>query len=142
MNATMRGTHPHTRLRRLTAVIWALLFLVTGAAEGFGTHVCAHHDPVLAALAAQGAGVDHAAPAVHGEQHPGHDAGQPAHSGCTCIGTCQVGGALLLPTTAPQAAVALVVDAPVASHAVPLDERLPGRTPHTLPFAQAPPALG
>ena len=140
----MRTAHPHTRFRRLTAVVWALLFLLTGAAEGFGSHVCAHHDPQLAAFAAQ-AGQSDAAHAAHATAvavgHAEQQAEQPTDAGCTCIGACQVGGAVLLPQVAFGVATLLAPSAPMSARVAAHDERLPGRTPHTLPYAQAPPAL-
>ena len=112
----------------LAALLAAALFLVAGAERAFSYAACPHHGMAAPAGRAGHATHDHDAP-------PSGD-----HSGpCSCLGACQTAGAGVLPS-----ARSLQVAAPgaVTRAAGPTVEivALPGREPHTLPFATAPPA--
>ncbi|HEU4884639.1 MAG TPA: hypothetical protein VFT45_20455, partial [Longimicrobium sp.] len=80
---------------RLTALLAAALFLLSGAGDAFGAHPCPHHAAIGApstvvspavdapAAAHEGHAEHHSAPAAPAE-HDGHDA-------CTCVdGVCPV----------------------------------------------------
>jgi hypothetical protein len=128
---------------RLTALLAAALFLLSGAGDAFGAHPCPHH----AAIAAP---ASPAAPAVdaHAEAHHGHAEHHPApaapaehdrHDACTCGGICPVSaGTAPLPESNPGHLPVLALSpAPAARWD---DATLPSRlVPHFLPFAQAPP---
>jgi len=133
-------------LRRLTALLAAMLLLLSGAGDAFGAHPCPHH----AAIGAPGHAAPSAEPAEHAapaDAHHGHGAhgqapAQPAdddgHSACTCGGICPVstGPAPIAPSLVPLPFV-LAAAAPAAQVA---QAELPSRfVPHFLPFAQAPP---
>ncbi len=72
---------------------------------------------------------------------PGAQPGSPpAHvHGCTCLGACSAGVAVLV--TLPPPAVATIPSRPAPSLAPPSATPLRGTASHFLPFAQAPPAL-
>lgn len=148
-------------LRRLIALLSAMLPLLSAAGDAFGAHACPHHGAIAmpghaAAMAemvmadggweahqahmaemahtAAMAGMDHAdhtAPASGGE-HDGHET-------CTCGNVCPISVG-----PAPIAA-AVLFDLPyelpyAAPAAHPDPTGLPSRlTPYLLPFAQAPP---
>ncbi|HEX2210625.1 MAG TPA: hypothetical protein VHG93_23290 [Longimicrobium sp.] len=128
---------------RWTALLAAVLFLLSGAGDAFGAHPCPHHAAIAAPAAVTGA-ADHAAPSAH-HGHAGHHPAPPApeehdgHSACTCGGVCPVStGPAPLPAS-PTRHLALLVSsaAPAARRE---DPALPSRlVPHFLPFAQAPP---
>lgn len=124
----------------MTALLAAVLFLLSGAGDAFGAHPCPHHAAIAAPGYAVSAAADHHAQAAdhhasHGSEAPEHD----GHAACTCGGICPVATG-----PAPLAAPALVAlplalaDAPPAAHPDPTG--LPARLlAHLLPFAQAPP---
>jgi hypothetical protein len=124
---------------RLTALLAAALFLLSGAGDAFGAHPCPHHTAIAAPSAVASSAAD-AAHHAHGQHHdpPATPAEHDGHDACTCVdGVCPMGAAPLpasgfghLPLLARSPAPAARTD----------DARLPARLlPHFLPFAQAPP---
>lgn len=128
----------------MTALLAAVLFLLSGAGDAFGAHACPHHT----AIAAPGFAAPMAAGAAHhghAAAHEGHGPAAPGqhdgHSACTCGGVCPISAG-----PAPLAAPALVpvplALLPEAPFALPDGTALPARlVAHLLPFAQAPPPL-
>jgi hypothetical protein len=121
---------------RLTALLAAALFLLSGAGDAFGAHPCPHH-----AAIAPAADTPAAAHHGHAEHHPAPDgpAEHGGHDACTCADVCPVGaGATPLPaSTFSDLPVFPLSPAPAARMD---DATLPARlVPHFLPFAQAPP---
>lgn len=133
------------RIPRLHAVVAAALILFGNARGMFGALACPRHDGPSGATHGQHA--EHAAqtPAA---PHQHHDAAAQAETPpadteqggpCTCLDHCQ----------ACQFAVLAVAPAAIAETSVlltsrissPPAARLPGRAPHQLPFATAPPAI-
>lgn len=120
---------------RLSALLAAVLFLLSGAGDAFGAHPCPHHGAIAAPdFAVRGA--DH-----HG--HAAHDPAAPAehdgHDACTCGGICPVSGGPA-PLAAPAIAFLLLAPPAAAPAAHPDPTGLPSRlAAHLLPFAQAPP---
>jgi hypothetical protein len=119
---------------RLTALLAAVLFLLSGAGDAFGAHPCPHHTAIAAPQAAA-----HDGHAAHGAHDPAAPAGHDGHDACTCGGICPVSAG-----PAPLAAPALVpvplavLRAATAAH--PNESALPARLlAYLLPFAQAPP---
>jgi hypothetical protein len=130
-------------IRRLTALLAAMLLLLSGAGDAFGAHPCPHHAAIGApehAAAAHAAEMadSHGDHGAHG-QAPAHPADHDGHSACTCGGICPVstGPAPL----APALAVLPLVLVPAAPAAFTAADGLPSRLlPYVLPFAQAPPS--
>lgn len=131
--------------QRLTALLAAVLFLLSGAGDAFGAHACPHHAAIAAPAAAHaGSAAHHGSAAVH-HGHAAHSsapappAEHDGHAACTCGGVCPVGaGAAPLPASATGHLAVLVASAAPAAHLA--DAELPTRlVPHFLPFAQAPP---
>lgn len=129
---------------RLTALLAAFVFLLSGAGDAFGAHPCPHHAaiaaPEWAAPDAHPAAADahhgHAADASHSSAPAEHD----GHAACTCGGVCPVstGPASLAARPAVQLPLVFAPAAPAARSAEA--QALPSRFhPHFLPFAQAPP---
>jgi len=127
---------------RLTGLLAATLFLLSGAGDAFGAHPCPHHAAIGAPdHAAESAG--HAA----AEAHHGHDARDAApavpqehdsHAACTCDGVCPAAAGPAAP--APNVFRLPLATAAAAPAARPSRAELPSRfVPHFLPFAQAPP---
>ncbi|MBV9774681.1 MAG: hypothetical protein JO040_12065 [Gemmatimonadetes bacterium] len=118
------------------------MFLLLGSGEGFGRPHCPHHDGIsvvhVPASAPAGAAMDMGG---HGHDMSAHHGQAPSHAehgACTCVGACMGGGATPLPAEAP-VFVASWAPPRVRSEMPEAAEHLPGRTPHVLPFAQAPP---
>jgi hypothetical protein len=108
-------TPPAVRVRstrfRCAALLWAVVFVLSGLRPAYAEAECAHHLAVAGAQTAAEAhgdhvhggdahSVEHAGHAAH-HQHGGASTERP-HSGadhdvCTCIGPCHVAGAVLLP---------------------------------------------
>jgi hypothetical protein len=113
----------------------AVLFLFAGARESVAHSWCPHHDGPQASHPEQAAD-EHA-------HHSGDQQDTPAHSGdhegCTCLGTCQPGSYAPLLGSEPEYTLASAFWTHTVVH-VPALTGLPGRVPHTLPYAQAPPA--
>jgi hypothetical protein len=124
---------------RLSALLWAVIFLLSTAGDGLALAPCPHHG-----MAAE-----------HSEQpaeHHGHDAAHAAASdehappadhsgGCTCIGECQAGTGASLPAHAPSSIGASVVAASVDAPAAPRGF-VARHPPYFLPYGLAPPAHG
>ncbi len=134
----MHGATPLPRPRRglpsrLASLLLAAVFLLLGVGEGLGRPHCPHHDAVSAAHV----------PAAPADAHGHGDApADPAHpGGCTCPGPCLDGPPVHPPAEAPTFAAAWAPPR-VRDEAPRSREILPGRTPYTLPYAQAPPTLG
>jgi hypothetical protein len=128
---------------RLTALLAAALFLLSGAGDAFGAHACPHHAAIAAPASAAAPAVDAGAAAHHGhaEHHPAPaaPAEHDSHGACTCGGICPVStGPASLPESNPgHLSVLASLPAPGARRG---DATLPSRlVPHFLPFAQAPP---
>jgi hypothetical protein len=128
---------------RWTALLAAVLFLLSGAGDAFGAHACPHHTAITAPQSAgQVAGAEHgghAAHESHGPAAPADHDGHDGHDACTCGGVCPVSAG-----PAPLAAPGLVPVPPAllaeAPAALPDGTALPPRLlAHLLPFAQAPP---
>jgi hypothetical protein len=125
---------------RLTALLAAVLFLLSGAGDAFGAHACPHHAAIAAPdYAAPAAAADHHGHGADAPHGPAHSAGHDGHAACTCGGVCPVSGG-----PAPLAAAVVLplplapTDAAPAAHPDPTG--LPARfSAHLLPFAQAPP---
>jgi hypothetical protein len=134
--------HP---LRRLTALLAAVLFLLSGAGDAFGAHACPHH-AAIGAPAQGGGAVDHAAMAHHGHgvdhSAPAAPADHDSHAACTCGGVCPV-SAGVAPLAGPATFHLAILVSTAAPAARTENAELPSRlVPHFLPFAQAPPSLG
>jgi hypothetical protein len=130
---------------RLTALLAAALFLLSGAGDAFGAHPCSHHAAIEAPAAFVSSSADAAAAAAahhaHAEHHtpPAAPAEHDGHDACTCADVCPVGAsaAALPPSTPGHLSVLAPSPAPAARTD---DATLPARlVPHFLPFAQAPP---
>lgn len=149
------GTVIRTSPHRPTALLAALVFLLTWTGDVFGQHPCPHHSSVPGAAAHASMNhdghADHAAPAEHAghgdhgeaaasDDHHGSESGQD-HAVCTCLGSCPSAAGGALPADADaglRVAPAWVRDVrPDAAQSV-----LPRLLPFFLPYAQAPPALG
>lgn len=153
--------------RRITALFWALVFVLGTVDEGFGLHPCPHHDggahaapadhaghhpaPAASANAAAGEHAGHhtsAAVGPHCEQVSAATTADPAsapgdsHDGpCTCGGACQAGPGIALPALPQSQPTTRSISA--AEPVVPAATDLPRqRPPHFLPFSLAPPRLG
>jgi len=134
--------------RRLTALLCAMLLLLSAAGDVFGAHPCPHHAAIGAPEHARA--MEHGSASGHGttDAHHGHApsgteqapaAEHDGHASCTCGGVCPIStgpvppaapGLVHLPFTLPYAAP--------AAHPDPTG--LPSRlAAHLLPFAQAPP---
>lgn len=144
---------------RLASLLWAILFLLTTAGEGFGLHPCPYHVGTHSDAAAEGEGSDRAA--EHGAGHEGHghghhhgsasdDAGPtPDHSAghhsgdepCSHQVACQAMSGSAMAVDLPASPFALY-----AVHAdifLPTAENAsPARPPYFLPYSLAPPARG
>src|SRR5690606_4398343 len=91
--------------RRLASLLLALLVFVTGAAQdGYGLRPCAHHDAAAKEIAATSHADGHAHGAHHGAAGGAHQ-DAPADDGCSCVGTCGTGGAVVVPPLAVSAAL-------------------------------------
>ena len=129
-----------TLYQRVTAILMALVFLLSGAGELFGAHVCPQHDPIVY-QATHGEDDGQAAAHRHHEHPASSGESQDGHEHCTCLGVC--------PTSAPAgvpAEVSLTVAetldwVPVAPAAT-VEVVLPAFIPYFLPYAQAPPLFG
>jgi hypothetical protein len=130
---------------RMTALLAAVLFLLSGAGDAFGAHPCPHHAAITAphapaAIAAPAADATDAAHRAHAHHTPpAAPAEHDGHDACTCGGVCPVSaGAVPLP--APGFGHLSLLARSPAPAARADDARLPARRiPHFLPFAQAPP---
>ncbi|MEX1184110.1 MAG: hypothetical protein WEF86_12840 [Gemmatimonadota bacterium] len=139
---------------RPSALLWAVLFLLNTAGNGFGLHPCPHHDSP-AGHAASTAAADHgdvtdsttshhahhAESATTAESTASDDASSDAHDGpCTCSGACQAGSVAGLPSDRAHAPVA-AIDAATVGPVLAAFDVLPSRhPPHFLPWGLAPPA--
>lgn len=128
---------------RLTALVAAALFLLSGAGDAFGAHACPHH-AAIAAPTSVAAAAEHDAAAAHhghGAHHPtpAAPAEHDGHDACTCGGVCPVSaGPAPLPASTPGHLPVLATSPSPAARVD--DATLPSRlVPHFLPFAQAPP---
>lgn len=128
--------------QRLTALLAAVLFLLSGAGDAFGAHACPHH-AAIGVPAHDGASAQEGAAGHHG--HVAHDptpaapAEHDGHAACTCGGVCPVSTGVA-PLAAPATLHLAILVSTAAPAARPDDAALPSRLlPHLLPFAQAPP---
>jgi hypothetical protein len=131
----------HSRLFHCSALLWAVLLLLSGVRPASAAIECPHH-----------AGSEHASGdatlhgddlhAGHGSDHA-HGAGEAPESDdgshqCLCIGPCQMAGVSPMPAFS-----SATLAAPVADVAVGIDHFqagvLPGRASYCLPYATAPP---
>ena len=130
---------------RCTALLLALLFLLSMAGDAFGSHECAHHNPAPPSQSS-GNQPEHATEAGH-HAHDSADLPTPAPHDtghgepCTCIGMCQAGSAAALP---PSPRVELrdpvaIAAAPSITEAAP---DLPRFRPFFLPYPTAPTSSG
>jgi len=118
---------------RACALLSVLVLLLAGAADAYGLHRCAHHDALPGESGEHGdhaAGHDHAAPTPH--DAPAHDDG-----GCTCVSDCA--GSSGLESANADEPVELHFATAVVSEPAPATMPRAAHSPHTLPFAQAPP---
>lgn len=135
------------RRARIAALTFALTFLVTAGVDALGLHECPHHDPWAAELAHdadaathahEGADAGHATGVAAGGD--AHDGSHGDHAGCTCVGSCQLGGAAA--GVVPSASIDRLPATPVRRAEVPHEALLLApHPPFFLPFANAPPGL-
>jgi hypothetical protein len=145
----------HSRLFRCSALVWAVVFVLSGVMDAFAEFDCPHH--VAAAVAGEGhhAAADADEHGCHGKDRPGAVAGEgPAdahvHVGsgdggeeghrhlCTCTGPCHASGTTAVPL-ASAAADHPVLLGPATILPGEAGGELPGRAAYLLPFATAPP---
>jgi hypothetical protein len=138
-----------SRLFRCSALLWAVLFVLSGVRPAFAATECPHHVGSAhgsADTAAERGATVHAEPGAAGHVHFHHaePSGEPAsepgshHDLCTCIGPCHAASIAPMPAPASSllpTAVACVAEAPDAAATYVL----PGRASYSLPYATAPP---
>jgi hypothetical protein len=141
-----------SRLFRCSALLWALVFVLSGVRPAFAATECPHHvGPAhgSADTAAERGATVHAEPdaTAHVHFHHAEPSGEPAsvpgshHDLCTCIGPCHAASVAPTPPLASSVlptAVVYVADAPDAA----ATNVLPGRASYSLPYATAPPRSG
>ena len=118
---------------RVIAAVAAVLFVMGGAGDLFGRHLCPHHDGPLAVQLAQADKLTHA----EGHAVPAHES--DAH-GCTCVGSCASAPGVAIPT----ALVVLVGAEPgdVLREVPAREARVPRKRPsYLLPWSNGPPVL-
>lgn len=117
----------------------ALVFLLSGAGETFGVHLCPQHDLVGHT---GGHGADSSDTGLHQHDAPSEPSdSQTGHEHCTCLGVCPTSAAADVPAAGAstiEVAFEIVPRVPVA----PVDVVLPRLAPFFLPYSQAPPLLG
>jgi len=147
---------------RLSALLGLLAFFLAGAGSAFGVSPCPHHIQLHGTEAHEpaapppGGHAPHAqeaeaAPGEHAGDHQdshhtadshdqgSHDSHGDAHP-CDCGSFCPVGGAASFATSARTVASLLPPETPRPTATVAAKE-LPSRPEHTLPLANAPPAI-
>lgn len=124
---------------RLTALLAAVLFLLSGAGDAFGAHPCPHHAAITAPDYVAQAAAEHGGHAAHGAHGSDAPAEHDGHAACTCGGVCPI-SAGPAPLDAPALVPVPLALLPAAPTAHPDGTALPARLlAHLLPFAQAPP---
>lgn len=133
------GTVNRPPRTRWTALLAAVLFLLSGAGEAFGAHACPHHTAIAAPHSAGQTPAEHGGHGAHQSHGPAAPADHDGHDACTCGGLCPVSAGpapLAAPGVVP-VPPAVLAEAPAA---LPDGTALPPRLlAHLLPFAQAPP---
>jgi hypothetical protein len=132
--------------KRAFALLWAILFLLGTAGEGFGWQPCPFHDSFQGAGEAGESG---GSPHDHDHHHSSHgshstDESAPAHGGhaegepCTHVDACQTASGAVLPVDVETSTVAMAFVATPSAHGR-TDRIFVGHPPHFLPFSNAPP---
>jgi len=126
---------------RLRAALLAGGLFLLSAAFGFEDPTCPHHRPGGAPDGGLTPGPANPAGAIdlrgEGAREAGDAEGDGSAPPCSCAGVCQVGGALLLDSRPPAAAVPAAIT--VAPPAPARDASLPAAPAYLLPYANAPP---
>jgi hypothetical protein len=123
--------------------VWAILFLLNTAGEGFGLQPCPYHDGFGEHESSSSTG-------GHDHSHHGHapDGDEKGDTGthpdadlCTHVEACQFATGSLLPV-GPQLSAFAFLAVPAPSDRVPPAPPIVRHPPFFLPFSNAPPALG
>lgn len=136
-----RSGVPTIRARRLTALVWGVLYAAIWGVESAGVHACPHHDGALvyAAVTAHASHADCYRPPTNATRGGGHEHGDGG--ACTCVGPCAA-GALATPLPAYPARVPVPQVHARERIPAPAHGPIPRRHPRLLsPPAHAPPQI-